>query len=265
MLRRRTARRTRDDSARTGDGRDAGRSAASRVDAAPLLAGGSPARAAVPVLRPRDDRPQRRRRHVRVSRRLRLVRRGWRLRDAAVRAGPICGRAADARRPSPASSARAGALVSFNGKSFDAPVLETRYLYHRLDWTGAAAARRRAASGAAVLAHRGRVAGEPACSLGSLERQVLGAERRRRPGFEVPARYFQFVRSGDPRPLVGVIEHNRLDLLSLAGLTIRLLRLVNDGPAEARDAREALAVGRLYERARPAGRARRRVRARAWS
>src|SRR5213079_2321368 len=32
--------------------------------------------------------------------------------------------------------ARAGALVSFNGKSFDAPVLETRYLFHRLDWIG---------------------------------------------------------------------------------------------------------------------------------
>ena len=30
---------------------------------------------------------------------------------------------------------RAGALVSFNGKSFDAPVLETRYLFHRLEWT----------------------------------------------------------------------------------------------------------------------------------
>jgi hypothetical protein len=31
---------------------------------------------------------------------------------------------------------RAGALVSFNGKSFDAPVLETRYLFHRLEWFG---------------------------------------------------------------------------------------------------------------------------------
>ena len=36
------------------------------------------------------------------------------------------------------------------------------------------------------------------------------------PGFEIPARYFQFVRSGDARPLAAVLEHNRLDLLSLA-------------------------------------------------
>ncbi len=36
-----------------------------------------------------------------------------------------------------AEFARAGALVSFNGKSFDAPLLETRYLFHRLPWAGA--------------------------------------------------------------------------------------------------------------------------------
>ena len=32
--------------------------------------------------------------------------------------------------------ARAGALVSFNGKSFDAPLLETRHLFHRVEWIG---------------------------------------------------------------------------------------------------------------------------------
>ena len=40
-----------------------------------------------------------------------------------------------------AELARAGALVSFNGKSFDAPLLETRYLFHRLDWSAAATCR----------------------------------------------------------------------------------------------------------------------------
>ena len=35
-----------------------------------------------------------------------------------------------------AELARAGALVSFNGKSFDAPLLESRYLFHRLPWSG---------------------------------------------------------------------------------------------------------------------------------
>ena len=68
-------------------------------------------------------------------------------------------------------------------------------------------------------------------------------------GFEIPARYFQFVRTGDARPLVAVLEHNRLDLLTLAALTARLLDLTRRGPDAVRDAREALALGHVYARA----------------
>ena len=50
------------------------------------------------------------------------------------------------------------------------------------------------------------------------------------PGFEIPARYFQFVRSGDARLLSGVLEHNRRDLVSLALITVRLLHLIDAGP-----------------------------------
>lgn len=162
--------------------------------------------------------------------------------------------------------ARAGALVSFNGKSFDAPLLETRYLFHRLDWPGARLAHLDAlqpartfwghSSGARAF-HAGVRGGsdrhapeaESSCSLLSLEAQVLGARRVGDvPGCEIPARYFQFIRSGDARPLHAVLEHNRRDLLSLAGLTSRLLRLVAAGPNEADDAREALGLGRVYGR-----------------
>ena len=144
--------------------------------------------------------------------------------------------------------ARAGALVSFNGKSFDAPLLETRYLYHRLPWIGAGLPH-------LDVLHPARRfwrddESMASCSLVALERQVLGARRRGDvPGIEIPARYFQFIRSGDAGPLAPVLEHNRLDLLSLAGLTARLLRLARLGPAAASDARETLALGRVYARA----------------
>ena len=69
------------------------------------------------------------------------------------------------------------------------------------------------------------------------------------PGFEIPARYFQFVRSGDARRCEAVLEHNRLDLLSLAALTARLLHLARSGPDAIGDAREALALGHVYARA----------------
>ncbi len=91
----------------------------------------------------------------------------------------------------------------------------------------------------------------------SLERRLLGVRRTGDvDGFEVPARYFQFVRTGDARPLEAVLEHNRLDLLTLAALTARLLRLARAGPEDARDAREAIALGRLYARADDPSRAR---------
>ncbi len=142
---------------------------------------------------------------------------------------------------------RAGALVTFNGKSFDAPVVETRYLFHR------------ETSPCSALPHFDVLhparrfwgpASEVGCSLATLETQVLGVRRAGDvPGLEIPARYFHFIRTGDPRPLVAVMEHNRLDLLSLAGLTARLLMLAEAGPEAACCAHEALALGRVYTRA----------------
>lgn len=141
--------------------------------------------------------------------------------------------------------AQAGAIVSFNGKSFDAPLLDTRYLYHRL------------ANPLTPLHHLDAL--HPArrfwsdetatCALTALEHKVLGARRHDDvPGFEIPGRYFQFVRSGDCRPLAAVLEHNRRDLLSLAGLTARMFELVADGPVTVQDGQEALALGRVYDR-----------------
>ncbi len=45
-----------------------------------------------------------------------------------------------------------------------------------------------------------------------------------------------------------MLEHNRLDLLTLAALTARLLNLAHAGPVAARDGREALALARAYAR-----------------
>ena len=57
------------------------------------------------------------------------------------------------------------------------------------------------------------------------------------------------MRSGDAAPLEAVLEHNRLDLLSLAALTARLLHLTRSGPEAISDPREALALGHVYARA----------------
>ena len=86
--------------------------------------------------------------------------------------------------------------------------------------------------------------------LSSLESSLLGHEREGDvPGFEIPARYFHYVRTGDARPLAAVLEHNRLDLLSLALLTARAAQLLDegvtrrDGTRGARDRPVVRAVG----------------------
>jgi tetratricopeptide (TPR) repeat protein len=91
---------------------------------------------------------------------------------------------------------------------------------------------------------------EASCSLGTLEKLLAGVHRVGDvPGFEIPSRYFQFVRDGDARRLEGVLEHNRLDLVSLALVMARALTLVERGPAAAQSAYECFGLARIYDRA----------------
>jgi uncharacterized protein YprB with RNaseH-like and TPR domain len=160
-------------------------------------------------------------------------------------------------------AASAGTVVSYNGKSFDLPLIETRFALHRLsapfgelphiDMLHPARRMWRVAdtSGQPFAKDRGHVQKDVpyTCRLSTLERHLCGYEREGDvAGFEIPARYFRYVHAGDPRPLAAVFEHNRLDLLSLALVTARAAQLLEDGPAAARSGREALGMGRIYER-----------------
>lgn len=141
----------------------------------------------------------------------------------------------------------ASLLVTFNGRTFDVPFMETRWAFHRqstptddvphLDMLPAA---RRLWS---------RREDDTSCSLTALERSVLGFHRVGDvPGFEIPVRYFQFLRTGDPSVIDGVLEHNRLDLISLAAVTAHAMQLAAEGPRWCREACEQLGLGHLYER-----------------
>jgi hypothetical protein len=135
-------------------------------------------------------------------------------------------------------------VATYNGKSFDLPLIETRCTLNRLPTPFGAMPH------VDMLHHARRLwQGDEGHRLSSLETALLGHEREGDvPGFEIPARYFHYVRTGDARPLSAVLEHNRRDLLSLALLTARAAQLLDEGVAAATTAREALGIGRLYER-----------------
>lgn len=144
--------------------------------------------------------------------------------------------------------ASAACLVTYNGKSFDVPVMETRWLFQRmavpidtvphLDMLHLARRFWRSDDEGDVQS----------CRLVALERTLLGVHRVNDVhGFEVPGRYFDYVRGGHASLLEPVLLHNRLDLLSLAALTARAQRLIRDGIDASVDPREWFAVGLLYE------------------
>jgi uncharacterized protein YprB with RNaseH-like and TPR domain len=145
---------------------------------------------------------------------------------------------------------RFSAIVTFNGKAFDWPLLEQRYIYNRdfrkppllnplhLD-----------------LLHPARRLWKPrleSCALGSLENHVLGVKRTREdvPGYLIPSLYFKFQRTGDGRPLAGVFYHNLQDILSLAALAIHMDQVMSDPLGGSLDhALDFYSLGKVFDRA----------------
>ena len=154
-----------------------------------------------------------------------------------------------------AAPQHAPTLVSFNGRTFDVPLIETRYLFHRLAFPFGDLPHLDMLHPARRLwKQRPAIAGPPldddSCRLSVLERHVGGYHRVGDvPGLEIPSRYFRFVRRGDAHALEAVLEHNRIDLLSLALVTARAVSLINEGPTATGHPRESLGLGRVYERA----------------
>ena len=152
-------------------------------------------------------------------------------------------------------------IVTYNGKTFDVPVMETRWTFHRMampldgvpHFDMLHPARRLWKQRPDTQPTGGDEGG---CRLSTLERVLFDVQRVGDVGgFEIPGRFFGFVRSGDARPLEPVLEHNRIDLVSLAAVTARAARLAREGHAACRDYAEALALGKIFEKAELSGRA----------
>jgi len=107
-------------------------------------------------------------------------------------------------------------LITYNGRTFDQPLLETRYRLNR------------ARSPLSRLEHLDLLYGArrlwklrfDSCRLIQLEQQILGFERQGDvPGAMIPYIYFDYVRTGEMARLLPVFHHNVIDILTLACLT----------------------------------------------
>jgi uncharacterized protein YprB with RNaseH-like and TPR domain len=150
-------------------------------------------------------------------------------------------------------------LVTFNGKSFDWPLLETRYRMTRavpafspklhLDLLHPARQLWRLRLGSVRLK--------------DLERHVLGGDGRsldwsRHDDIDsslIPQMYFDYLRGGLAEPLVGIFRHNQMDLRGLAALAGKILALLDRGigiasaeQAETSDPIEVLGLSRMMRK-----------------
>jgi uncharacterized protein YprB with RNaseH-like and TPR domain len=151
-------------------------------------------------------------------------------------------------------------LVTFNGKSFDWPLLESRFTMTRKIAVPRLVAH-------LDLLHPARALWK--LRLGSvrlveLERHVLDAPRL---GWHrendvassmIPQYYFDYLRGGPAEPLAGVVRHNQMDLRGLAALFGKINSLLDVGRAamEETDSLDLLGLSRFLHRRGDANRAR---------
>ena len=144
---------------------------------------------------------------------------------------------------------RCTGVVSYNGKAFDLPLINTRFILNR------ELPRLQQAPHLDLLFPTRRLLRVRlgSCTLGNVEREALGIVREEAdvPGWLIPSLYRQYLQTGDAGEMGRVFYHNLVDIVSLVTLTAYLCRLF--APDRGRTTLEQISpmdrfsVGRAYE------------------
>lgn len=148
-------------------------------------------------------------------------------------------------------------VCTFNGRTFDMPLLEARFTMARLRH------RWRDLEDLDLLppARRTWKLRLGSCRLARVEELALGLPRGADlPGSEAPKRFFEYLRTGNLALLDEVIEHNRQDIATLATLLVRLCAIYAQ-PEAVEERRDRFSIGRALERQGELGPARELYRA----
>ena len=136
------------------------------------------------------------------------------------------------------------AVVTYNGKTFDLPLMESRYImsgmkinledpYHfDLLYSARRLWKRRLES----------------CSLSTVERDILKVSRTDDvPGYLIPEIYFRYLKTKDARTMKQVFEHNLQDILSLVALVSKMCFLVDKPLENAEYGMDIFSVGKIFD------------------
>lgn len=140
---------------------------------------------------------------------------------------------------------RLDAVVSYNGKTFDLPLMRTRFIQNRIPY-------RLDATMHFDLLHTARRFWKRRlkdCSLGNVEREILGMPRHNDVNSAlIPQMYFDYLRSRDARPLERVFYHHKMDILSLVALTAWVSQCLDDPDSGFAHADDKLSLLRVHMR-----------------
>lgn len=138
-------------------------------------------------------------------------------------------------------------MVTFNGKSFDIPLLKTRFTLHWLD-------KKLDKFDQLDLLHLSRRLWKnslDSCNLQNLEDKILKINRdpsKEIPGSEIPWVYFDYLDSGDATFMINVIMHNQADIVNMFRLfEIIIVELTQLEPTFNENSPDWLEVARLWE------------------
>ncbi|MGC9523115.1 MAG: ribonuclease H-like domain-containing protein [Anaerolineae bacterium] len=142
---------------------------------------------------------------------------------------------------------QATGLVTFNGRGFDVPILESRYILNRMP-PAPLALPHLDLLGVARTLWRDHLASR---RLGELERHILDVVRTEQDidSALIPWLYRQYLETGETGDIERVFYHNEIDVLSLASLLIHVSRMVEAPEALPLAPAEWAGVGRVYDRA----------------
>lgn len=136
-------------------------------------------------------------------------------------------------------------FVSYNGRAFDLPLLEMRYMLRlRHHWSLSTWPQ-------FDLLHPARRLWRmslPDCTLGTIEKMQLDVHRTEEdvPGALIPGLYLDYLRSGDASRMARIVYHNAVDILTLVGLATQILKRYQYQDCSKLSGAEALAVARWH-------------------